>query len=414
MAGDVAEEIALLIGLRGRITFAQFMELALFSPRGGYYTVGPGASGRDYFTAPIAHPAFGALLAVQLLEVWRCLGSPVRFHVVEVGASSGTLAADILGYALNLSASFSQALQYVAVDYAHPNARLEGISFVRGSGLPVRGVEGCIISNELLDAFPVHRFVVQDGRLQEVYVALGDDGFVEAYGEPSTPLLEERLARLGIHPQDGFRGEINLALEEWNNEVSRALQRGLVLTIDYGHLAQDLYSPLRSAGTLRCYHGHTLSGDPYRLVGQQDMTAHVDFSTLVRLGEEQGLTTVGLTSQASFLARLGLSSLLAGLQGRPMSQRERDANRMPMLELVRPGGMGDFKVLAQARGLDGWERLTGFAQEGGDGGVSNHPESLPEVPLLSQGHLDLMGGRYPHLSWDWEQLWPFGGTTSEE
>ena len=263
-----------------------------------------------------------------------------------------------------------------------------------------------MLSNELPDAFPVHRFAMRDGRVLEAYVTLEDGRLGEVLGEPSTPRIEQRLSGLGLELPDGFRGEVNLALDDWMEEASRGLARGLVLTIDYGHEARDLYSAQRSGGTLRCYYDHTLQGDPYRRVGRQDMTSHVDFTSLARAGEERGLTVVGFTTQREFLLNLGLGRLVESLAGMGLSQRERDANRMGMLELAKPGGMGDFRVMAQARGLEGGLELLGFSpdsvmRKGTPGG-----SELPSAPLLSSQHLDLMAGRYPHLAWEWEGMWP--------
>ena len=394
-----------LISEYGRITFARFMELALYGP-GGYYVIEDRSRTGDYYTAPSAHPAFGALLAVQVKQLWELMGSPPRFHVVEVGAGGCQLAQAFVDYASQLSQSFAQALEYAAVDCSIAGSADGRVQLVRGFGLPFRGVEGCVLSNELPDAFPVHRFAISDGRVLEVYVTLEDGVLREALDEPSTPRIEQRLRGLGVDLPDGFRGEVNLALDDWMEEVSQALARGLVLTIDYGHEARELYSLERTAGTLRCYYDHTLQGDPYRRVGRQDMTAHVDFTTLARAGEERGLRVAGFTTQREFLLNLGLGGLQGSLAGLELSQRERDANRMGMLELAKPGGLGDFRVLAQARDLEDGVELLGFSPDGPLRGGAFAESGLSPAPLLSSEHLDLMAGRYPHLAWEWEAMWP--------
>ena len=394
-----------LIAEHGRITFARFMELALYGP-GGYYVTADRSRVGDYYTAPSAHPAFGALLAVQVRQLWELMGSPSRFHIVEVGAGGCQLAQAFVDYASQLSPAFAQALEYAAVDCSVAQPVDSRVQPVWGFGLPFRGVEGCVLSNELPDAFPVHRFAIRDGRVLEVYVTLEDDKLVERLDEPSTPRIEQRLSGHGLDVPDGFRGEVNLALDDWMEEVLQALTRGLVLTIDYGHTAEDLYSPERSGGTLRCYYEHTLQGDPYRRVGRQDMTSHVDFTSLARAGEERGLTVVGFTTQREFLLNLGLGGLVGSLAGMELSQRERDANRMGMLELAKPGGMGDFRVLAQTRGLEDGAELLGFSPDSPLRDGTPGELALPPAPLLSTEHLGLMAGRYPHLAWEWEGLWP--------
>ena len=408
MEDGVEGDIKKLIDERGRITFARFMEMALFSPRGGYYTSEEHRKEKDYYTAPVAHPVFGALVALQLEQLWEIMGSPSPFYVLEVGAGGGVLARDILAYSSGLSPAFSNALEYIGVDYEPPSSSQVDAQLIRARGLPFRDVVGCILSNELLDAFPVHRFAIQGGHLKEVYVTLNENEFVEVLDEPSTPRLEQRLSGLGLDLPEGFRGEINLVMDDWIEEVSHVLKRGFVLTFDYGHEAQDLYSPERSRGTLRCYYRHVLEGNPYRRIGRQDITAHVDFSSLMRSGEEQGLSSVGFTTQREFLQNLGFSQFLDSLGERQLSQRERDANRMGMLELVKAGEMGDFKVLAQAKGLDHDLKLLGFDTVGSLRGDDRLHRKLLPVPLLSAEHLDLMAGRYPHLSWEWEGLWPSG------
>ncbi len=394
-----------LIAEHGRITFARFMELALYGP-GGYYVNEDRSRTGDYFTAPSAHPAFGALLAVQVRQLWELMGSPPRFQVVEVGAGGCRLAQAFVDYASQLSPAFAQALEYAAVDCSITSPADVRLQTVKGFGLPFRGVEGCVLSNELPDAFPVHRFATRDGRVLEVYVTLEDGALREALDEPSTPRIEQRLRGLGVDLPDGFRGEVNLVLDDWMEEVSQVLTRGLVLTIDYGHEARELYSPERSGGTLRCYYDHTLQGDPYRRVGRQDMTSHVDFTSLALAGEQRGLTVAGFTTQREFLLNLGLGGLRGSLADMELSQRERDANRMGMLELAKPGGMGDFRVLAQAKGLEDGVELLGFTANSPLRGGSLAESGLLPAPLLSSEHLDLMAGRYPHLAWEWEGMWP--------
>ena len=403
MANGALEAIHNLINEQGRITFAEFMEAALYHPGGGYYTSPENRVGRDFYTAPSAHPAFGALVAVQLEQMWTAMDAPSPFHVIEVGAGTGVLARDILAYAADLSGDFHRALEYVAVDYQPPDD-LGGAQWVQASGLPFRDVEGCILSNELLDAFPVHRFAVREGRVMEVYVTLKDGNLEETLDEPSTPGIERRIAGIGFELPEGSRGEVNLGMNWWTSEVTRVLKRGFVLTLDYGHLAAEMYSPQRSQGTLRCYYGHTLSGDPYRHVGEQDITAHVDFSALIASGEERGLATLGLTTQRSFFYSLGFQQLQDSLYRMGLDQRRMDANRMAMLDIVKPGEMGDFKALAQSKGLPAGLRLAGFSggDESADGG------RLPPVPLLSDDHMQLITASYPHLGLQFEHLWPFG------
>ena len=382
---------------QGKITFADFMELALYHPDGGYYT-GASALGQaeDYFTSPAAHPAFGALLAVQLERMWEVLDRPGRFIVVEMGAGSGLLARDVVTYASALSGGFMRALRYVAIErppYSGPvGGGPAGVQRLTGDGVPLRDVVGCFVSNELVDAFPVHRFRVEGGRLTELFVGLDDEGrLIEIAGEPSTSLLATRLGERASRLPDGFQGEVNLAIGPWMKEVSTALRRGFVVTIDYGHESDDLYSPKRPLGTLQTYYRHTQGSSPYQRVGRQDITAHVDFSAVSDGGRSVGLRPLGLLTQAEFLRRLGLAGMLDRLRQEDLPQHEHDANRLAMLELVKPDGLGGFRVLVQERDSE-----VGSLSELAP---SEERTSDPEVPLLGPDRLQLMEGRYPHLAW---------------
>ena len=378
------------------MTFAEFMELALYWPDGGYYPrLGAVTPPQDYYTAPMAHPAFGALIALQLEEMWRLIGEPSQFTVVEQGAGTGRLAADIRDFSQHLDPSFHTSLQYLAVDRAGDLAPFSM------EDADASSVVGCILSNELLDAFPVHRVTVRNGELLEIYLTRQEDRLVELLDDVSTDDIRARLESEDIYLAEGQVAEVCLELEPWARQAAMMLQRGFVLTIDYGYPSADLYDVRRSQGTLRCYYRHTLTGDPYEHIGEQDITAHVDFTAVASLGQQYGLEPYPLLSQASFLNNLGLPIFMERLHSEDLGQRERDANRMAMLEMARPGGMGDFKVLVQRKETT-CHRLSsvhGASQE-----WEQRVRGLP-LPRLSGQHVDLLGARYPHASEDWEQFW---------
>ena len=301
---SVEAEIRRRIQAGGPITFAQFMDLALYWPSGGYYAgaapdaaVPWGPSG-DYYTSPMTHPAFGALLALQLYQFWQLLGRPDPFYVVEPGAGNGLLCRDILTSAAALPAGFAPSLRYLCLDPRPVGVALErgvpGAQRLAARGMPLRGLRGCVLSNELLDAFPVHQVRQEGGQLREVYVALdeaaGPAGWVTITGEPSTPALAARLRERGITLAEGQTAEINLGLDSWAAAVAEALAAGFVLTIDYGREAGELYDPdLRPRGTLTTYYRHVQTDAPLRRVGRQDITAQVDFTSVVNAGWRAGL-----------------------------------------------------------------------------------------------------------------------------
>ena len=401
-------EIRRRISTRGHISFAEFMDLALYLPGGGYYTSGEriGASG-DYYTSVTVHPAFGMLLAIQLFQMWQLMGQPSPFTVVECGSGNGLLCRDITGAAAALPEGFGNNMQYICIDRkVSPGweKQVSGVNRIASDRLPLRGVHGCVISNELADAMPVHQVVVKDGCLREVYVTLNGETLASETGEPSTPLLAERLSSLGVELEEGQTAEINLRLEPWMADVSRALERGFVLTVDYGRSARDLYSAAeRYQGTLTTFRGHTQTDIPFDRIGDQDMSAQVDFTTLAKAGELEGLGCLGYTSQAEFLSNLGREVLANVHIDGPLPDAQ--SSRMGLRELVKPGGLGDFRVMAQAKNITGGE-LWGF-----------HPSRTPSeiagrlpLPKPTPEHINLLRGRYPSATTEfqvpWDTLWP--------
>lgn len=393
-------EVRSRIAQHGRITFAEFMEVVLYHPAGGYY---PGGRERelesDFYTSPAAHPAFGALLGIYLSELWEAIGRPSPFLVVEMGAGSGLLARDILDYAPNASDGFDRALRYVALDRSRPRFLPAGSDRLLADGLPLSGVTGCILSNELLDAFPIHRFQIEDGSLAEVYVTIEDGELVERLDEPSTPLVAERLGGRVSKLPDGYKGEVSLGITDWVAGVASALDCGFVITIDYGYEADELYAPERKFGTLETYFKHTKGSSPYQRIGRQDITAHVDFSAVIEAGEAVGLKPVLLNAQADFLLALGLGRWLYDLGTQDISAQERQANVVGLRELVKPEGLGRFKVLVQEKG-------TGTSDL--DAAAPAEPSNALPLPLLTPDHMPLVEGRYPSGYIELEQLWPWG------
>ena len=400
MTSGAEEEIRARIAQHGRITFAEFMGIALYHPEGGYYTRGGavGAEG-DYYTSPTAHPAFGALLAIQLQRMWDVLGRPARFDVVELGAGDGRLATDITTHAASLEPAFAGAVRYVAVDRGLPAPGAEhagnsdmprSYDRIQSNRVPMTGVEGCLISNELVDAFPVHRFLVDDDVL-ELYVTERDGKLVEIPGEPSTPKLAGRLVRLPHSLPPGIGVSIVRGQPAWMAEIGEALKRGFVLTIDYGGIDIDLYSAKRTSGTLQTYRGHSPGSGPLSHIGLQDITSHADFSSLAYEGRRAGLETIGLVTQAEYMGRLGLGLWVRAIRAMPLSQHEKQANSMAMRNLVDPSGPGGFRVLVQEKGtgVDDMEVIMPDPGEGVLGGP----------PLLSREHMHLMEGRYAHTAW---------------
>ncbi len=341
------------------------MELALYNPQFGYYTRPPesgteriGWSG-DFYTSSDVHPILGQALAKQARQLDQLLGHPDPFTVVEMGPGKGLLAKHFLSACRSREQdSFSQRLRYVLIERSPAMRALQQANLLHGLVEPGRitwvesleslgadSVVGLFFSNELPDAFPVHRIQVDQGQIRELYVDYDGTRFIERLQPPSSPDLQDYLTRLNLSLPDGYQTEINLDAVRWMAQVARAIDRGLAITIDYGHTAQDLYGPDRAKGTLLCYYSQMTNEEPYVRVGQQDMTAHVDFSTLATVGEDHGLHVTGFTNQMSFLMGLGVEEMIAHMD--PEGPEFRAA-----IHLLRPEGMGrTFKVLIQHKGI---------------------------------------------------------------
>ena len=380
----------------GPITFAEFMDAALYSPLGGYYTrlansPAPAVSGgpADYFTSPMAHPAFGALIAVQVRDMWRRMAEPAEFTVVELGAGDGLLARDVTSYAARLDPDFANALEYTAFDRV---PRRDGHYQVQGLDRVPSSVRGCLLSNELLDAMPVHRFVIENGVMSELYVGVQGDRFCEVSGPLSTPAIADRLGDSARGLPDGYRGEVNLGIDSWWADLaSDTLDAGYVLTIDYGYDRAKLYAPARWRGTLRCYYRHAHVDEPLVRVGQQDITAQVDFTAVDEALRRTGFSVTGHSTQGQFLTRLGAAGFVEALRGSGVSHFEQAANRAGIMELLDPQGMGGFRVAIHSRNAPAG-RLIGLTEPDDRGAES----SLP-LPVLDTrgGHASLLASRYP-------------------
>jgi SAM-dependent MidA family methyltransferase len=361
------EAIVARIQSQGPIPFRDFMEAALYHPHHGYYRSRREKMGRegDYLTSPEVSPIFGVLVGRQLREMWQAMGSPSRFDMVEAGAGTGLLCRDILRWARRHAPGLRDAVSCTIVEVSEALAQrqhetlAEEAQGIRWSEELPDGIEGCLLSNELLDSFPVHRVAVRDGELAEVFVGWDGARFVEELRSPSTPEIAAYFRRLGLLPGDGCRAEVNLAAAQWMSDAGRALRRGFLLTFDYGYEAEELYAPWRSDGTLLCFYRHNASGDPYARLGRQDITSHADFTTLRRAGEEAGLQTLGLVPQGELLARLGIAEALRPLGEGDVNLEEHYARRRAASELVDPAALGRIRVMVQAKGV-GHPRLTGL------------------------------------------------------
>jgi SAM-dependent MidA family methyltransferase len=352
--------LAARIRERGPLTFADFMEQCLYHSQHGYYAQAEARRFADYYTSVDVHPIFGRLLARQLEEMWRALGSPAEFHAVECGAGVGRLAGHILEFAARELPQFYHALRYTAVEFSaarraqHSDRLAAHLLTGRAQSSaewPGQIPAGCVFSNELLDALPVHRVVQRNRAPQEIFVDWRDGRFTECVGPPSTPRLVAYFSAQGITLPEGAQTEAGLAACDWITDAARRLTRGFVLTVDYGHEARELYNERHLRGTLLAYHQHRASEDYYARPGEQDLTAHVNFTALDLWGQRAGLRSLGLVSQTRFLLALGRSNDFADLYDEAMDEIGRTRARLQLKTLICPEGMGEtFSVLVQQKG----------------------------------------------------------------
>ncbi len=361
---ELVASIAAEIAASGPIPFVRFMELALYHPQFGYYMRAPehmveriGWRG-DFYTSSDVHPLLGQALVKQAEQIDRLLGQPDPFIVVEMGPGKGLLARHFLSACQQNFGSLFERLQYALIERSPAMQALQRktlapwldrpscITWLNDvANLAQDGVNGLILSNELIDSFPVHRIQVTANGTEELWVDYQSERFVECLRPLSSEALSNYVRRIGADWPEGYRTEINVHALSWMQQVARLIDRGIVLTIDYGHTAQDLYRPDRKAGTFLCYSKQSINEDPFVRVGDQDMTAHVDFTSLAFTGEEYGLRTTGFTNQLSFLMGLGVERMIEELE--PDSPAFKAA-----IHLLRPNGMGTtFKVLVQHKGM---------------------------------------------------------------
>jgi SAM-dependent MidA family methyltransferase len=366
----LGELLAERIRRYGPITFADFMRECLYHPVHGYYSKLEAARFADYYTSVDVHPIFGRLLARQFCEMWEHLGRPSEFTLVECGAGVGRLAGHVLDFSENKLPAFYGALRYVAVERSGARRKQAAVRskkhaeaghFATSIEIPVRIPTGCLFSNELLDALPVHRTVMQDGALKEVFVNFANGCFVDGIAPVSTCAIQEYFAAQDVTCQEGQQAEAGLEACDWITEVGRRLERGYVLTIDYGHRAAELFDDHHMRGTLLAYQNHRATEDYHASPGEQDLTAHVNFTAQETWGKRAGLETAGMTSQTAFLMALGRGNEFADLYDAGQTELERARARLQFKTLINPEGMGErFQVLIQQKGT-GTAELTGLA-----------------------------------------------------
>ncbi|MDZ7729370.1 MAG: SAM-dependent methyltransferase [Dehalococcoidia bacterium] len=321
----------------GAIPFERFMELALYHPEHGYYRQ-PGRIGPqgDFLTSPRIHAMFGWAVGAWLRWLWGELGQPQPFTVFEPGAGDGYLATAILDWAEGRDREFADALHYVAFETGNRGTD-ERVTWAEPPVEPA--AHGAVISNEFFDALPVRLFDQTARGPQEVYVRWNGESFEESPGP---------VANIPEAPPEG-RFEASTRLFPTMSNLAQLVEQGAVLTFDYGYPREELWAPWRTAGTLLCFYRHTAHENPYIHVGDQDMTAHVDFTELEAALDATGFETHGPVRQSEFLFSLGVLDLVEGAR---QDLSEYFARRRAMEQLTDGAGLGRVRVLAGLRGVE--------------------------------------------------------------
>jgi SAM-dependent MidA family methyltransferase len=363
---SLQQKIIRRIKSEGPVTFRTFMEMALYEPELGYYTSQKTRIGRsgDFYTSSHLHPAFGMMLGKQIEEMWEIMNKPSDFQIVEMGSGAGYLCKDILDYFKNrglfnslnytiveLNPAMKTSQQNLLTDFSD---KIRWVSSIK----ELNNIKGCFLSNELLDAFPVHIIEMND-EIKEIFVSTDNEKLIEIKGAPSASEIADYLKEFSIGLEKGHRSEINLEIKNWLGEINRALTEGFILTIDYGYSSEDYYSEDRNRGTLLCYHEHQVTEDPYQNIGEQDITAHVNFSSVKKWGDELNIKTTGFCPQGTFLVSLGIDEVIAEIH-KIHKNSDYPFEVARIKKLILPGTMGEtHKAIIQHKG-SGKPALRGF------------------------------------------------------
>jgi SAM-dependent MidA family methyltransferase len=356
---QLVEKIVTRILQEGPIPFRDFMEMALYDLEQGYYSrlkvIGPRG---DYYTNTNIHPLFGELLADKLASLLTTLHTETELAVVEVGAGTGQLAEDILHCFQEHYPGLSRSLTYVIAERSPAfrlvqRERLGGFGCVRWRALTEfepGSMSGVIFSNELIDALPVHRVVRRGREFRELFVDWRGGRFVWVPGDLSTDELRQLVSGWEGLLEEGQMAEVNLSAVQYLCQAASVLREGYVVTIDYGEVRPRLYSPARREGTLRCFYQHTLTDNPFERIGEQDITASVDFTLLMESGEQIGLPTVEFKRQREFMLEQGLIDRLQEMDAAEQNSLASLKSKLAAKHLLMPGALGDhFKLLIQKK-----------------------------------------------------------------
>jgi SAM-dependent MidA family methyltransferase len=364
---SLRQKIAEEIRQCGPIPFSRYMELCLYDAEFGYYSRRAEQFGKagDFYTSSDVHAVFGRLLARQFDEMWRALGSPAQVELLELGPGRGLFAQDVLDWSEKKFPAFFSALHYSMLEKSSVlRKRLQatlnrqfaaGKASLRAEDDRLAGAAQIIFANEFFDAFPVE-VLSPEGRLM---IDEESGRFLERWVVPSAEELDY-LDRYSVHPEAGERIEIPLAAQKYMLQLANSVQRGFMVAIDYGYTRPE---PLagRHRGTITAIRQHSVSGTPYEAPGEQDITAHVNFTALTSAAESHGMRAQPLLTQSQFLLGIGEGNEFADVFEECRLPQERAKVALQLKHLVTPAGMGEnFHVLVGSKDITP-EKVTGLS-----------------------------------------------------
>ena len=350
---QLEDKIKLFIQNNGPITFAKFMDFALYDKDYGYYTRHSNKFGKsgDFYTSPTVHRAFGEVISNLIVKFFELIDKK-DITVIELGSGNGYMALDILNTLKRNNEELYSNLNYICVDSSSSNLKKSKDLLVDHKGRvdwkdDISELQGkftaIVLSNEFFDSLPFHRIKFKDGKPQEIYVSVNQNGFFELLDDISNPEILKVIDSMQLNFAQDQQIEINTNYKQVFNQISEILEKGMVLSFDYGYLQKELYSPKRFEGTYRCFHNHKLSVNPYQNIGEQDITSSVDFSSLIDYGQQAMLNTIKYTTQGQFLVDWGILDII---------EKASEKERVTIKNLFLPGSMGDmFKVLIQEKNM---------------------------------------------------------------
>ena len=295
---------------------------------------------------------------------------PNKFQIVELGCSTGILAETIFSYSKSISLDFANSIQYIGVDRTL-NKKTD-FNSIKSNLIPLKNISGCIISNELIDSFPFHRFKIINNEVKEIYVTIKNNKLISILDQPSSKKINQKLSQLKFQLPNNFEGEIFLEIDNLFNSITQSLKKGFIVTVDYGEERENLYVN-QSRGTMQTYFKHTSGASPFQRIGEQDITANIDFSYLIEAGLLNQIRPVSLCSQKEFLEIFGIKKWIENIQNSKLEQSKKQINLINIKKLINNQGLGNFKILIQEKNTN----------------IKKAEEILPEIDTNQQNFFNL-------------------------